>query len=64
MHQILVGIGDLGDYWCRDWVLGRRLVRLQTKILGHTFWFGTAVDDVTNVALVLWSQFLDWDYRW
>ena len=60
---MLVGIGDLGDYWCWDWVLGRRLVRLLFFYLVTNFGlgFGTAVGDVTKFGLVLWSQMLVWD---
>ena len=47
LHQILVGIGDLGDDWCWNLVLGRRLVRLQN-------WCGNSCGYVTNFGLVLW----------
>ena len=47
LHQMLVGIGDLGDDWCWDLVLGRRLVRLQ-------IWCGNSCGYVTNFGLVLW----------
>ena len=56
LHQILVGIGDLGDDWCWDLVLGRRLVRLRIGVgfpLVTNFGLGLGVGFplVTNFGL-------------